>query len=164
MKESIPTYWKRNTLLIISASANNDYFLKVAEDNKWPTKIINKGYTTEEFNSWAIQNNFFNNNPNLFELCYWTGNIPYELEMMRRIKINNSGFTLEEVLNKYISERSTEFDAQSQLFYKKYIDNEVKKNLFFESVMFMVFQVPLHYRQAKLLNKQVFSNLKNNDL
>jgi len=61
---------------VISASANNKYFLKVASDNKWPQFIMDNGFNEEEFNAWAKQENFFPG-VNLADIKYWTNLIPY---------------------------------------------------------------------------------------
>lgn len=69
--------WKTfETLMVLSASANNKYFLKVASDNKWPTFIMNKGYEKAEFETWATKEDFFPN-VDLSSIEYWTNSIPY---------------------------------------------------------------------------------------
>ena len=71
------TEWRKTGLLVvISASANNKYFLKVASDNKWPQFIMDNGFNEEEFNAWAKQENFFPG-VNLADIKYWTNLIPY---------------------------------------------------------------------------------------
>ena len=40
--------WK-SALIVISASANNEYYLKVAAKGEWPQFIMNEGYADEEW-------------------------------------------------------------------------------------------------------------------
>ena len=40
-------------LTVISASANNEYHLKVAAKGEWPQFIMNEGYSDEE---WEVKN------------------------------------------------------------------------------------------------------------
>jgi hypothetical protein len=73
----LPAVWRTpDTLLVLAASANNKYFLKVASDNKWATFIMNKGYENAEFEAWAAQEKFFPG-VDLSKVAYWTNSIPY---------------------------------------------------------------------------------------
>lgn len=69
--------WKLNkALVVVSASANNQYFLKAAYDNYWPTFVMQKGFDEKEFTSWAGAEHFFVGQ-DLTSIEHWTGRVPY---------------------------------------------------------------------------------------
>ncbi|GAM18205.1 hypothetical protein SAMD00019534_013800 [Acytostelium subglobosum LB1] len=56
-------------LVIVSGSANNRYFLKVAKDSNWPVFQFTDGYTDDEFKQWqAIEKKFATLTPDDIEL------------------------------------------------------------------------------------------------
>ena len=56
---SISNWKQASTLTIVSASANNEYYLKVAAKSSWPQFFMYDGFTEKEFNEWVNTNDFF---------------------------------------------------------------------------------------------------------
>lgn len=80
--------WKQNNaVVVLSASANNEYVLKVASDNKWPLFIMNKGFDEVELAAWFKQENFFPSVEDKSDVQYWTNSIPYLLQFALHILV-----------------------------------------------------------------------------
>ncbi len=119
-----------SALVVISASANNSYHLKVASDNEWPNFIINHGFTNDEFNSWVAANNFFPGDPLLEDVMYWTSCIPYELRLLLKARDELSQDTgLAHVLQHYKVQRDKQLQAQQLTFIREFLDGPGRKLL-----------------------------------
>jgi len=115
--------WK-SAMIIVSASANNDYFLKVASDNDWPLFRMNHGFTEEEFKSWVTTNTFFIDQE-MNEVEYWTSRVPYELRLLLEAKQKlPSTATLGEVTKDYLDKRTAQLNAQQEKFYREQLKGD----------------------------------------
>jgi len=145
-----------NALVIISASANNEYHLKVASDNQWPQFVINRGFSSEEFQVWADKNNFFKGQD--FErIEYYTSRIPNELRMV--LEARNalpSNATLDEVLLKYTATRAQIFRAQQELFDMNHLTTEVLKQRAIRAVTMMLLGLDVSKEDYKMNSQLMF--------
>lgn len=78
VEDALPSseYWKK-ALIVVSASANNSYYLKVASQHSWPEFTLFWGFNSDEFQAWVTKEQFFEGDPILGQVAYWTGCIPY---------------------------------------------------------------------------------------
>lgn len=142
--------------MVISASANNVYHLKVASDNHWPEIIINHGFTNREFQEWVQQNKFFTKE-DLHDVEYWTSCIPYELKLLLDAKlVMKPTATLEEVLEKYKQDRYKQLLAQQQVFYDEHVRNQKDEENALNAVTLMMLDISTStYDQFVKLNQQL---------
>jgi hypothetical protein len=120
----LPDFW-HSALVVISASANNSYHLKVASDNKWPEFTMNHGFTDDEFLSWINANSFFPGDPALEYVKQRTACIPYELRLLLDARMGLSTDTdLLRVMEYYESKRTTQLGAQQRVFYEEFIKGD----------------------------------------
>jgi hypothetical protein len=70
---------------VVSASANNEYYLKVANDGRWPQLIFNRGFTDAEVASWCAANGLPSpaDEPAMNDVLLWTSSIPQDLSLWR---------------------------------------------------------------------------------
>jgi hypothetical protein len=115
--------WK-DALIVVSASANNSYYLKVASDNEWPEFTITHGYSDEEFDVWVKNEYFFDGDPALKDVRYWTNKIPYELRLVLNAKQENPTASCLEVLEVYKKARENQLRAQQYQFKIEYITKQ----------------------------------------
>lgn len=120
----LPDFW-HSALVVISASANNSYHLKVASDNKWPEFTMNHGFTDEEFLSWVKINNFFPDDPRVEYAKQRTASFPHELRLLLDARKELSSSTdLLSVVNYYESKRRRQLGAQQRVFYDEFIKGD----------------------------------------
>lgn len=168
--------WKQNNAtVVLSASANNSYVLKVASDNKWPLFIMNKGFSEDEIASWFKQENFF---PGLdkSDAVYWTNSMPYlsyfalpgitlmlftlELSYLLRIARENGGISgdtsaFDHVVSLYTTQRNIEYNMLQVHFEKQYCQTPADMEAHINTLVWMELGIE-KYRvgQAYLLNQQ----------
>eukprot|EP00727_Mastigamoeba_balamuthi_P002886 m51a1_g12595 hypothetical protein (628) ;mRNA; f:842-2999 len=85
LPESLPERWIRSALCVVSASANNEYYLKIAADAKWPQLVFNRGFTDAEVTSWCAANGLPSPSDEsaLDDVLLWTSSVPYDLSLWR---------------------------------------------------------------------------------
>eukprot|EP01132_Coremiostelium_polycephalum_P004525 gene4525-5641_t len=133
-------------MVIISASANNKYYLKFAKDDEWPSFTMNSGFTNTEFNHWATYHSF--NYPNMLEIIKeWTDLIPLELKKILDIWKENTGIALIDLLNIYKTKRldqvriyDSEFKSNNQRSFKEIVNG----------VLYMKLKIPVQDRLYKI--------------
>jgi hypothetical protein len=146
--------WKR-ALVVISASANNEYYLKVASDNHWPQFVMNHGFSTEEFQEWVKINNFFIGQ-DLERVEYYTSRIPYELRMVLEARNNLPNATLDDVLSSYIATRSQVFRAQQEVFEVNHLKTDTLKKNAIRAVTMMLLGLNVSKEAYKMNNQLMF--------
>jgi len=152
------TAWK-SALVVISASANNEYHLKVASDNHWPQFIINNGYSEEEWKAW-IQRNLFFEKENLSQVEHWTQLIPYELQSLLNAqtdlkKESSTAPTLDQVLQQYLKSRRLQMSAQQRIFGEKLPESGSDRNRPLEAVVCMDLNLKPSSGDLTYLNQQL---------
>eukprot|EP01132_Coremiostelium_polycephalum_P003128 gene3128-3910_t len=133
-------------MVIISASANNKYYLKVVKDDEWPRFTMDSGFTDTEFNHWAAYHSF--DYPNMLELIKtWTDLIPLELKKILDIWKENPGIALIDLLNIYKTNRldqiriyDDEFRSTNQTSFKQIVNG----------VLYMKLKIPVQDRLYRI--------------
>jgi hypothetical protein len=115
-------------LTIISASANNEYYLKEAFKFQWDQFLMYDGFTEKEFNRWVEINNFLLQNEIsdqnerkefLEQVSSLTGRMPFELKQLLEMKKSSKG-TLEELLQQFQEDRFTTMKNQHAVWSLNY--------------------------------------------
>jgi hypothetical protein len=138
----------------VSASANNEYHLKVASDNMWPQFIINNGYDEDEFQAWVKEFKFFENDPKLQEVQNLTRCIPYEMSLLLAARASLQLPTLDMVIKKYCSSKEDELFAQQRKFQENHIKTQADLKNAIEAVTVMMLGLPTAHRTC-LMNQQL---------
>jgi hypothetical protein len=130
------------TLVVISASANNEYYLKVASKGNWPQFILDEGFTHEEFGVWVKENKFFEGDENLPNVEYQTANNPNELHCILDL-YEQSGrkCSLPELVEKYCRNRFKIYMAKQQVWSDKFCQGNLNETCATEVVMAMMLRV-----------------------
>jgi hypothetical protein len=157
IEHDLPAHWKKQALVVISASANNVYHLKVASDNHWPEFTINHGFNDEEFDCWVKENNFFQGNQQLADVEYWTSRIPYELSLLLQTRVDlGQDAKLENVLESYIDRRYLQLSAQQRQFREEFVHNDADKRHALTAVTLMTLAISTKsYDHFFMLNQQL---------
>jgi len=119
--------------LIVSASANNEFYLKVVAKNLWPIYSVTNGFAYNEHDAkcevkvWLKYYNLFHEAP-LEQLLYWTNCIPLELALVRdeRKKLAETGSQadLDHVLKAYLISRKKMLAVLVEVFHTENKDFE----------------------------------------
>lgn len=145
---------------VISASANNEYHLKVASDNEWPQFVINHGFSSEEFQVWEDKNNFFKGQ-DLERIEYYTSRIPNELRMVLESRdAVPTNATLDEVLLKYTVTHAQVFRAQQELFDMNHLTTEIMKKRGIHAVTLMLLGLDVSKEDYKMNQQLMFEEEK----
>ena len=110
----------RKTTVIVSASANDEATVKFDDWNVIPVAFCH--YEEAEFNIWCLDKRIItedgkpaeNSKEFLSSALFWTGGIPYELQMVCK----NSGSTWDEKLTRYKADRCREIARLHDKFCK----------------------------------------------
>ena len=149
-------HWK-SALVVISATANNEYQLKVAVSNQWPQFVINHGLNEEEFQEWVNANNFFIGE-DLERVEYWTERIPFELRLLLEAKSTllnrKTTATVNEVIDLYLEDRFKVFRAQQELFANNHLKSTVDMQRAIKAVTLMTLELNTAQEDIKI-NQQL---------
>ncbi len=154
--------WKENkALVVLSASANNNYQLREAVTNNWPTFVMRKGFDEDEVAAWFKQNNFF---PAVdkTDAEYWTNSMPYlstlfhslfsflilldhlrlELQYLLEVAVRNGGTEGDEeqlnvVISRYFNERNAEYSVLQTKFEQEYCTSQELRNSHISAIVWM---------------------------
>jgi len=111
--------WKNSSIIVISASANNEYHLRVTSDC-YTQFLINRGFNEMEFNSWVEENDFFKGE-DFDDIKYWTSCIPIELSVILEIKKELPNQPIQAILHAYLEKKHTEISVQQRMFINNHI-------------------------------------------
>jgi len=117
IETELPTYWNANpkAFVIIAASSNNTYFLKMASNSTWPKLELTLPFNDDEFALFAKK---YLKNFKMDDLRAWTDLMPHELNLIRLKARESPGATLQQIYEAYSSERKSEFVALHTEFCK----------------------------------------------
>ena len=158
-------------MVVISASANNEYFLKVAASQPpWPTRTVTSGFDLDELRVFLSRELMFQDAPlsddELFELCVATNCYPLELTLLRDAYCalrarNGASVTLQRCIDVYergdvmlgVLGRMETFSAFVSLFDKRIRSEPDELKRLINSVVCMKLELPLStFPDAVLLN------------
>jgi hypothetical protein len=112
--------------IIISASANNEYTPIKLEDDESP-HWFSGGYTPTELAEWRRSHSFFEGE-DFLDVVHTTGNIPFELDKLRRLKLKTKpNLRLDELLEEYVDERTEDMN-KSHRAYLANLPKDLKSN------------------------------------
>ena len=103
IETELPTYWNANpkAFVIIAASSNNTYFLKMASNSTWPKLELTLPFNDDEFALFAKK---YLKNFKMDDLRAWTDLMPHELNLIRLKARESPGATLQQIYEAYSSE------------------------------------------------------------
>jgi hypothetical protein len=158
--------WKLNkALVVVSASANNSYFLKVAADERWPDFPMSKCFSESEFDAWVVKEGFFVGLDH-DSVKHWTSLVPLELRILgdtyKKMKHANPLLSLtqdalKKVLDQYTNDRERTLFEQQQKFESEYFKAPEDKDAHIRAVVWMSLGISGNTDKgaAKLLNLQL---------
>jgi len=158
-------------MVVISASANNEYFLKVAaSEPPWPMQLVTSGFDIGEMNTFLRHEHMFAdallNDDEVFELCVATNCYPLELTFLRDTyralrKRNGAAVTIQRCIDVYergdtmigVLGRFKTFSNRVTLFDKRIRAEPDELKRLVNSVVCMKLELPLStFPDAVLLN------------
>eukprot|EP00005_Dracoamoeba_jomungandri_P005817 CAMPEP_0174260474 /NCGR_PEP_ID=MMETSP0439-20130205/9732_1 /TAXON_ID=0 /ORGANISM="Stereomyxa ramosa, Strain Chinc5" /LENGTH=639 /DNA_ID=CAMNT_0015344725 /DNA_START=273 /DNA_END=2192 /DNA_ORIENTATION=- len=151
----VSSYWKRNSLIVISASANNEYYLKVASENHWEQIIHNTGFTEDEFHAWCECENLFSgcSEEVMGDVQFWTNRIPFELSLLHK-QAKGSSSDFHKVIRDYRVQRINSLEAQQMKFEKQHLVSDFDFDRARNAVVSMYLGLPSD-DSGILLNQQL---------
>ena len=145
LPESLPSIlsWSEaKTLVVISASANNEYYLKVASKGDWPQFILNEGFTDDEFRTWTKESKFFPDDENLSDVSYVTANIPNELRCILDLYEQSARkLSLSELVEMYWKQRFETYTTKQEVWSDKFCQRNLNETHAKEVVVAMMLGV-----------------------
>jgi hypothetical protein len=158
-------------MVVISASANNEYFLKVAaSEPPWPMHLVTSGFDIGEMNTFLRNEHMFVdallNDDEVFELCVATNCYPLELTFLRDTyralrKRDGAAVTIQRCIDVYergdtmigVLGRFKTFSNRVTLFDKRIRAEPDELKRLVNSVVCMKLELPLStFPDAVLLN------------
>jgi hypothetical protein len=169
LPENLPEEWTRSALCVVSASANNEYYLKIANDGRWPQLIFNRGFTDAEVASWCAANGLPSpaDEPAMNDVLLWTSSIPQDLSLWREQfetlrkglppRTKGTAPAWAEAIRRSVelhkSTRKVTLNAQNQKFCLERLVGKEEKDLARSSYIAMALGLPLP--SSYLLNQQL---------
>jgi len=157
--------------VVISASANNEYFLKVAaSEPPWPTRSVTSGFDLDELRTFLGHEHMFEDAPlnddEMFQLRVATNCYPLELTFLRDTyralrRRNDAAVTIQRCIDVYergdtllgVVGRMETFSARVSLFDERIRPEASKLERLINGVVCMKLELPLStFPDAVLLN------------
>jgi len=158
-------------MVVISASANNEYFLKVAaSEPPWPTRTVTSGFDLDELRTFLLHEHVFEDTPlnedEIFQLRVATNCYPLELTFLRDTyralrKRNGAAVTIQRCIDVYergdtllgVVGRTETFSDRVSLFDERIRPEASKLERLINGVVCMKLELPLStFPDAVLLN------------
>jgi len=158
-------------IVVISASANNEYFLKVAaSEPPWPTRSVTSGFDLDELRTFLGHEHMFEDAPlnddEMFQLRVATNCYPLELTFLRDTyralrRRNGAAVTIQRCIDVYergdtllgVVGRMETFSARVSLFDERIRPEASKLERLINGVVCMKLELPLStFPDAVLLN------------
>jgi len=152
LEQQVSSIWKEyGATLVLSASANNHYYLKAVSTDQWPTHNFYSGFDDEEVRHWAAKHGF-SGDPLLSDLKDLIGfDTTVPLYLHRYLKEHGPRPITTERLDAFETSLTEEIRTRNDGFLTEFSNRE---RTFVKAVEHMAAEIPIEKGDTYFLNSQ----------